>query len=96
MPNVEQTAVSTSTGGVIKSAPGRVLWMLVSAAATGGAWQVNDSTDDSGTDLVSGVAPANSMTFLRFGNVERGALQCATGIFIDITGTNVTITTGFI
>jgi len=53
---------------------------------------LNNSTDDSGTDLVSGVAPANSMTFLDFTGAP---LEFNTGIYADIPGTNVTITTAY-
>ena len=90
MPN-PTTSIDTSDGAV-KSGPGTVYWLIVSAAATGGAYQLNNSTDDSGTDLVSGVAPANSMTFLDFTGAP---LEFNTGIYADIPGTNVTITTAY-
>ena len=41
-----QTSVVTSDGS-ITTAPAIVYGVLVSAAATGGLWQLNDSTDDS-------------------------------------------------
>jgi len=50
--NVSNTSVLTSDGQAT-SYPAKVYWLLVSAAATGGAWQINNSTDDSGTDLLS-------------------------------------------
>jgi hypothetical protein len=81
--------------GAVSANPGKVYWVLVSAGDTGGAWQLNDSTADGGTDLVSGVAPANSMTFLRFGSENEGALVFGTAIFADIPGTNVTLTVGY-
>jgi hypothetical protein len=90
MPN-PTTSIDTSDAAV-KASPGTVYWVLVSAVATGGAWQLNDSTDDSGTDLVSGVAPANSMTFLDLGSAP---LSFNTGIYADIPGSNITITTGY-
>ena len=95
MPSVEYTGIVTSDTAV-KSSSGSVLWVLASAAGTGGAWQLNDSTDDGGTDLVSGVSPASSCTFIRFGDVGGGAVKFATGIYADIPGTNVTLTIGYV
>ena len=92
--NTVDTTILTSDGQV-SAAPGKVYWVLGSAAGTGGAWQLNDSTDDGGTDLVSGVAPASSMTFLRFGSENEGALVFGTAIYADIPGTNVTLTVGY-
>ena len=92
--NVSNTSILSSDGQAT-SYPATVHWVLVSAAATGGAWQLNDSTDDGGTDLVSGVAPANSMTFLRFGAENEGALVFGTGIYADIPGSNITLTVGY-
>ena len=92
--NVSNTSILTSDGQAT-SYPATVHWVLVSAADTGGAWQLNDSTDDGGTDLISGLAPANSMTFLRFGAENEGALVFDTGIYVDIPGSNITITVGY-
>ena len=91
--NTVDTTVLTSDGAVSAN-PGKVYWVLGSAAATGGAWQLNDSTDDGGTDLISGVAPANSMTFLRLGANSEGALIFSTAVYVDIPGSNITITVG--
>jgi len=92
--NVSNTSILSSDGQAT-SYPATVHWVLVSAVGTGGAWELNDSTDDGGTDLVSGVAPANSMTFLRFGAENEGALVFDTGIYVDIPGSNITITVGY-
>ena len=92
--NVSNTSVLTSDGQAT-SYPAKVYWLLVSAAATGGAWQINDSTDDSGTDLLSGVQAANTSQFIRFGALTDGALRFGTGIFADIPGTNITLTVGY-
>ena len=91
--NVSNTSILTSDGQAT-SYPAKVYWILVSAAGTGGAWQLNDSTDDGGTDLISGVAPANSMTFMRLGAEGEGALIFSTAVYVDIPGTNVTVTVG--
>ena len=92
--NVSNTSILTSDGQAT-SYPATVHWVLVSAAATGGAWQLNDSTDDGGTDLVSGVQAANTSQFLRFGSENEGALVFGTGIYVDIPGSNITITVGY-
>ena len=94
MPNTEQTAIMTSDGQV-KAGPGYVSWILVVAEGTGGAWQLNDSTDDGGTDLITGVEAANTTHFIRFGALNDGALRFGTGIYADIPGTNVTLTVGY-
>jgi hypothetical protein len=91
MPNTEHTAILTSDGEV-KGGPGYVYWVLVSVVATGGAWQLNDSTDDSGTDMVSGVAAANTQTFLDFSGFP---IRFGTGIYADIPGSNITLTVGY-
>ena len=91
MPNTEHTAILTSDGEV-KGGPGYVYWGLVSVVATGGAWQLNDSTDDGGTDMVSGVAAANTQTFLDFSGFP---IRFGTGIYADIPGSNITLTVGY-
>ena len=91
MPNTEHTAILTSDGQA-KAGPGYVYWVLVSVAATGGAWQLNDSTADGGTDMLSGVAAANTQTFLDFSGFP---IRFGTGIYADIPGSNITLTVGY-
>ena len=91
MPNTEHTAILTSDGQV-KAGPGYVYWVLVSVVATGGAWELNDSTADGGTDKVSGIAAANTQTFLDFSGFP---IRFGTGIFADIPGSNITLTVGY-
>ena len=91
MPNTEHTAILTSDGEV-KGGPGYVYWVLVSVVATGGAWELNDSTADGGTDKVSGIAAANTQTFLDFSGFP---IRFGTGIFADIPGSNITLTVGY-
>jgi hypothetical protein len=91
MPNTEQTDILTSDGQV-KAGPGYVYWVLVSVAATGGAWQLNDSTDDGGTDILSAVNAANTQTFMDFSGFP---IRFGTGIFADIPGSNITLTVGY-
>jgi hypothetical protein len=69
--------------------PATVYWMAVSAAGTAGRLQLNDSTDDSGTDLFDVDVPADSMTF--FGNLD---LTFNTAVYVDIPGSNIRITVG--
>ena len=91
--SVSNTSILTSDGQAT-SYPATVHWVLVSAAATGGAWQLNDSTDDGGTDLISGVQAANTSQFLRMGANSEGALIFSTAVYVDIPGSNITITVG--
>ena len=90
MATVSNTSIKTADG-VGKSKGGFVHWVVVSAAATGGAWQLNDSDDDGGTDLVSAVAPANSITMLTFDP----SVEFSDAIFADIPGSNITLTVGY-
>lgn len=87
---VRNTSIKTSDGAV-KTAAGYVFWVSVSAGATGGAWQLNDSTDDSGTDKVSLSQPATSVSHHLFDP----PLRFETGIYADIPGTNITLTVGY-
>ena len=66
MPNVTAVSIKTSDGAA-KSGPGVVYWVAVSAGATGGAFQLNDSTDDSGTDMLNITVAAT--TTLRYRNI---------------------------
>ena len=91
--NVSNTSILTSDGQAT-SYPATVHWVLVSAADTGGAWQLNDSTDDGGTDLISWVQAANTSQFLRMGANSEGALIFSTAVYVDIPGSNITITVG--
>ena len=91
--NVSNTSILTSDGQAT-SYPATVHWVLVSAADTGGAWQLNDSTDDGGTDLISGVQAANTSHLLRMGANSEGALIFSTAVYVDIPGSNITITVG--
>lgn len=84
------TSIKTADGAA-KSAPGTAYWMSVSAGATGGTIQLNDSTADGGTDRFDVSMPANSVAFFLFDP----PIEFGTGIFIDIPGTNITATLGY-
>lgn len=86
-----QTSIHTSDGSA-KSTPGEVFWVAVSAGATGGAFQLNDSTDDSGTDLLDITMAANTTQFFDFSNAP---IYFDVGIRVDIPGTNLTVNVGY-
>lgn len=92
MATITAPAIVTSDTAV-KSTPGKVHWILASAGATGGAFQINDSTDDSGTDLISGVVGASTGPHLL--NFDP-PVEFGTGIYADVPGTNVTLTIGYV
>ena len=89
------TTILTSDGQ-IKATGGTLVWLTISAVGTAGAVEINNSTDDSGTDLMGFVVPANSMTHIYLGMPEQGGLYCDTGIYCDIPGSNITISAGYV
>ena len=89
------TTILTSDGQ-IKATGGTLVWLTISAVATGGAVQINNSTDDSGTDLMSFVVPANSMTHIYLGMPDQGGLYFKDGIYCDIPGSNITVSAGYV
>jgi len=67
----------------IKSAPGKVFWLTISDASAS-AIQLNDSTNDSGTDLWGLILTTNTYYHFNFDP----PIEFATGIFLDVsTGT---------
>ena len=86
-----RTSIHT-TDGSATTTPGIVYGVLISAAATGGAWQLNDSADDLGTDLVSGVVGANQGYYM---DLSGAPVQFNLGIRVDLPGSNQTITVFF-
>jgi hypothetical protein len=94
MPSFTNISVSTKTSdGAVKSAKGWVMWIAVSAAGTGGAFQINDSTDDGGTDKLDITVAANTMMFMDFTNAP---IECQSGIYADIPGTNLKVNVGYV
>ena len=87
MPFVQTSVVSSD--GSITTAPGIVYGALAAAGTTGGLWQLNDSTDDSGTDLISGFAEASSQTYI---DLSQSPVQFSTGIRADLPGSNQILT----
>ena len=87
MPFVQTSVVSSD--GSITTAPGIVYGVLAAAGTTGGLWQLNDSTDDSGDDLISGFAEASSQTYI---DLSQSPVQFSTGIRADLPGSNQILT----
>ena len=84
------TSIKTADA-LVFTGQGKVYWVTASAAATGGAAQLNDSTDDGGTDKWSVVVAANTSQTHSFDP----PMDFETGIYADIPGTNVTLTIGY-
>ena len=82
------TAVHSADASVSTN-PGMVFWISISAGTTGGRLQLNDSDDDSGTDLFDVDMPADSVQMFNF---HDHPIQFVTGIRIDIPGTNLIAT----
>ena len=91
MPNTSAVSIQTSDGAA-KSSAGVVYWVAVSAGSTGGAFQLNDSTADGGTDMLNLTVAANSTQFISFIGAP---IHFNTGIFVDIPGTNLTVNVGY-
>lgn len=89
VPVIQNTRVATSD--TLVRGPGLVFWMSVSAGATGGALQLNNSLDDSGTDLFDITMPATRQAHFLF----IPPLEFNEGIYLDIPGTNITVTVGY-
>ena len=87
MPFVQTSVVSSD--GSITTAPGIVYGVLAAAGTTGGLWQLNDSTDDSGTDLISGFAQASSQTYI---DLSESPVQFSTAIRADLAGSTQILT----
>ena len=87
--NVTTVAVTSDTK--IPDNPGYVYWVAASAGATGGKFQLNNSTDDSGTDLFNLNIAANSEVFLNF---QHAPIHFGTAIYCDVPGTNLTVNIG--
>lgn len=82
-----ETAVRTDNTAV-KSTAGRVYWVIVAAAATGGVWAL----ESDGAEKLKGVAQANSNTLI--GPLIPPA-RFSADITPDIDGSNITLTVGY-
>jgi hypothetical protein len=79
----------TSADVRITTAPAIVYGILAAAGTTGGLWQLNDSSDDGGTDIISGFAQASGETYIDLSN---SPVQFNDSIYADVPGTNVILT----
>lgn len=90
MARIKPTILTSDAAVATKG--GLVHWVSVSAGATGGAFQLNDSTDDSGDDLLNITMPATTVAHFHFGD---NPIEFHTGIYCDIPGTNLTVNVGY-
>ena len=88
---IGQTNIVTSDGN-IKTGVATVRWIAVTNGANAGAFQLNDSTDDSGTDKFDIAMPANSTLFIDF---KDKAIHFDNGVFVDVPGDTLTMTIGW-
>jgi hypothetical protein len=88
--NVELTATASSDLSVATGLR-IVYWLYVRTGGTGGAWSLEDGTDDSGTVKLDGSMAANDKEFFPF----VPPLEFKSGIFFDIGGTNTNMTVGY-
>ena len=93
MPNPSSVVPTSHTAdGLVSTGRTLVHWVTHQAGATGGAWQLNDSTDDSGTDLLPGTTAASTgPATIHFDP----PILFKLGLYADIPGTNVTLTIGW-
>jgi len=90
-----ETGLSTSgvitSDTAVKEAPGKVYWITLSVESAS-VIQLNDSTDDSGTDKWQLRLPDNGCIHI---NLDP-PIECATGIYIDIPAGEPTVVVGYI
>jgi hypothetical protein len=77
---------------LVRTGSAHVFWVSVSAGATGGAFQLNDSTDDGGTDLYSASVTASTGPWMQSFDPP---ITFATGIYVDVPGTNLIVNVGW-
>jgi hypothetical protein len=77
---------------LIRTGAAKVYWITVSAGATGGAFQLNDSTNDSGTDKYSASVTASTGPWSLYFDPP---IKFDTGVFVDVPGTNLIVNVGW-
>lgn len=92
MGNTVEKTGSASSDTSVATGLRVVYWLDVTSGDTGGAWSLEDGTDDSGTVKIANSIPANER---RYFDWQYRPLEFKTGIFFDIAGTNVTMTVGY-
>ena len=83
-----QTKIS-SADVRITTGPAIVYGILAAAGGTGGLWQLNDSSNDGGTDIISGFAQPSGETYIDLSN---SPVQFNDSVYADVPGTNVILT----
>ena len=85
-------AVLTSAGGdtLVKTGAGEIFWVAYSAGATGGAFQFVDNTTDDG-DIFNVTIAASTHGYMHFDP----PIRFATGLFVDIPGSNLTLNVAY-
>lgn len=91
--NAEARVATASSDTQVHTGACELYWAWVSAGATGGAWSIEDGEGASGTVRVAGIAAANNEG--KFIGPFDPPLKLATGLFLDIGGSNVTVTVGY-
>jgi len=76
----------------IKAAPGKVYWITISDVDAASAVQINNSTDDGGTDVWSVELPQNGYIHVNFDP----PIECDTGIWLDVSTGSPTIVVGYV
>ena len=76
---------SASSDGAISSGPSRVIKVLIDGGTANTAVQLNDSADDSGTDILTFRVLANDSGEFNFEDI--GGVPFATAIYADIQTT---------
>ena len=76
----------------IKSTPGKVYWVTMSDTEAGDQIQLNNSTDDSGTDLWQLKLPATTHAHIIFDP----PLEFDTGIFLDVPAGTPDVIVGYV
>ena len=79
----------TSADVRITTGPAIVYGILAAAGGTGGLWQLNDSSNDGGTDIISAFAQPSGETYIYLSN---SPVQFNDSVYADVPGTNVILT----
>ena len=79
----------TSADVRITTGPAIVYGILAAAGGTGGLWQLNDSSNDGGADIISGFAQPSGETYIDLSN---SPVQFNDSVYADVPGTNVILT----
>lgn len=81
-----------TASGIVKSGPGQVFWVIATCGGTARNIQLNDSTDDSGTDRIDLDLPTNSVS--PTGSLDP-PIDFATGIYVVISAAGTKVTIGY-